>query len=210
MKNTKQVVLNTARKLFNEVGYSRVTIRQIAQEMSISSGNLNYHFKKREEILEALYFEMVSSFDKRVEELGNQEISLAHMQKEIIDSMKRMLDYRFFWSDLYYLLQSSETIRKHFQKVREDRINGYHYVFSVLKAQDILHNDGLPVEESFLIQRMIDYSNTWIYNSFLYKHTLTEANLIQQSCFQLMSTMDSIFTDKGRAQFRSLFKEFYV
>ena len=209
MKKTKQIILDTSRKLFNEVGYSRVTIRRIAQDMNISSGNLNYHFKKREEILEALYFEMVSAFDKRVEELGNQEISLAHMQKEIIDSMKRMLDYRFFWSDLYYLLQSSETIRKHFQSVREDRIKGYQYVFSVLKAQDILLNDGLPVEESFLIQRMIDYSNTWIYNSFLYAHTLTEANLIQQSCFQLMCSMDSMFTNKGIAQFRSLFKAYY-
>ena len=210
MKKTKQIILDTSRKLFNGVGFSRVTIRQIAQEMNISSGNLNYHFKKREEILEALYFEMVAVFDQRVKDLGNQEISLKHMQHEIILSMERMLEYRFFWSDLYYLIQSSETIRNHFQKVREDRIQGYHFVFSALKNKNILHKDGLEVEESFLISRMIDYSNTWIYISSLYSQEFTASELIRQSCYQLMLFMDSLFTDVGRQEFRSLFKEYYL
>lgn len=209
MKKTKQSILDTARQLFNKSGYSRVTIRMIAQELNMSSGNLNYHFKKREDILEALYFEMVEMFDKRVEDLGKQEISLEHMHKEITVSMERMLDYRFFWSDLYYLLQSSASIRNHFQKVREDRMQGYRYVFSILKTQNILRKDGMPLEESFLIQRMIDYSNTWIYISFLYSHKMTENELIQQSCFQLMSMMDMYYTESGKKQFILLFNGFY-
>ena len=47
----------------------------IAVELKISSGNLNYHFKNREDVLEALYFEMVSEFDSRVNQLGETEIS---------------------------------------------------------------------------------------------------------------------------------------
>jgi len=39
----------------------------IAMELGMSSVNLNYHYKKREDILESFYFEIVKSFDKRDE-----------------------------------------------------------------------------------------------------------------------------------------------
>ena len=76
MKDTKQKILTAARLLYNDVGYSQVTIRMIASELNMSSGHLNYHFRKREDILEALYFEMVEIFDKRVQLLQNQKMSL--------------------------------------------------------------------------------------------------------------------------------------
>lgn len=64
MKNTKQQILEAARKRFNKSGYMQATICMIASKLGISSGNLNYHFCKREDILEALYFAMVKQFDK--------------------------------------------------------------------------------------------------------------------------------------------------
>ena len=67
MSKKKKLILDTAKALFNEKGYHNVTIRMIALKMNMSSGNLNYHFKKREDIFEALYFEMVSEFDERID-----------------------------------------------------------------------------------------------------------------------------------------------
>ena len=58
MSKKKKLILEAARTLFNERGYSQVTIRMIALELNMSSGNLNYHFKKREDIFETLYFEI--------------------------------------------------------------------------------------------------------------------------------------------------------
>ena len=62
MSDRKAKILTTARALFNKEGFSNVTIRMIAQGLEISSGNLTYHYQKREDIFEALYFEMVSEF----------------------------------------------------------------------------------------------------------------------------------------------------
>ena len=66
--------MDGSRKLFNELGFSQVTIRMIASELGFSSGNLNYHFRKRADILEALYFEMVEVFDKRIQDLSEARI----------------------------------------------------------------------------------------------------------------------------------------
>ncbi|MEL6256851.1 MAG: TetR/AcrR family transcriptional regulator, partial [Bacteroidota bacterium] len=137
MSNTRQKICDAARSLFNEQGYNRVTIRMIATALNMSSGNLNYHFRKKEDILESLYFEMVEVFDSRVQQLDKQEISLGLMQAGIRSSMMRMIEYRFFWTDLYFLLKSNEKIGIHFEKVKTDRINGYELVFNSLIQKEI-------------------------------------------------------------------------
>lgn len=52
---TAQRVLATALELFNQHGESSVTSVDIANEMDISPGNLYYHFKGKELIVEALF-----------------------------------------------------------------------------------------------------------------------------------------------------------
>lgn len=52
--STKQKILNTAIRLFNENGMANVRLNQIAGEVGISVGNLAYHFKNKDAIIEAL------------------------------------------------------------------------------------------------------------------------------------------------------------
>ena len=80
-----------------------------------ASGNLNYHFKTREDILEALYFEMVETFDARIEQLREHEITLKTIAQDMYKSLDRMIAYRFFRTDLYNLLRSNEKIKAHFE-----------------------------------------------------------------------------------------------
>ncbi len=52
--NTKQKILSAAIQLFNEHGLANVRLQQIAGEINISVGNLAYHFKNKEAIVEAV------------------------------------------------------------------------------------------------------------------------------------------------------------
>jgi len=208
MKNTKQSILNTARELFNRLGYSQVTIRMIALELGMSSGNLNYHFRKREDILEALYFEMVAAFDNRIQDLDHQAISLEHMKVEIQNSVERMLEYQFFWTDLYNLLQINEKMKTHFQAVLEERIKGYQFVFKQLIKQELLNAPSFPQEYLFLSQRMIDYSNTWLYASSLYEQEKSGAELMEQFSFNLLSMLYPYLTEEGKRIFENIYGAF--
>jgi AcrR family transcriptional regulator len=200
MIKTKQRILNVSKDLFNEHGYSQVTIRMIALKLKMSSGNLNYHFKKREEILEALYFEMVTEFDQRIKELPQIEISLKRIKDSIHSSMERMIDYRFIWTDLFNILKSNETISAHFSTVYKVRIEGTLFVFNQLNEIGLMRSASFENEYEMLAERMVVFGNTWIYNSQLYDRKSTKQQLKDQ-----VNSMLAIFypylTAKGLKEF---------
>ena len=53
-KFIRDEIINTARRLFNRRGYSDVSMRDIADALSISVGNLTYHFGRKEDVLLAV------------------------------------------------------------------------------------------------------------------------------------------------------------
>ena len=50
----REDILDVAVALFNERGYSNVSLRAISGALGISVGNLNYHFQKKQDILQAI------------------------------------------------------------------------------------------------------------------------------------------------------------
>jgi len=203
MKDRKQNILSISRILFNNQGYSNVTIRMIALELKISSGNLNYHFKKREDILEALYFEMVAVFDDRIKALDKKKITLKTVKEDILLSMERMVEYHFFWTDLYNLLRLNKTIKTHFEKAYKNRCKGYEFLFNFLIKQGIMQNFGFKNEGEFLIERMIGFSNTWLYNSFLYSKEINKTYIELQSD-NLLYMLYPYLTELGKEEFNRM------
>ena len=209
MSKKKKLILETARMLFNERGYSNVTIRMIALKMDMSSGNLNYHYKKREDIFESLYFEMVLEFDRRIDALPSIEVSISQIKFDILTSMRRMLDYTFFWTDLYNLLSISDKVKEHFQEVYEKRIAGCFYLFEIMKQKNLMRAAAFELEYNFLAERMIDYGNTWLYSSRLYSNKLNSKN-IDYHANTLLSMLFPFLSSKGEKEFKNLLPQFFT
>lgn len=181
MNKTKQRILEAALNLFNDIGYQQVTIRMIALELKMSSGNLNYHFKKREDLLEALYFQMVTDFDQRVEDLAETDISFYQIKTDIRSSMERMVQYKFIWTDLYNLLKLSDKIFDHFSTVNKKRVEGNLYLFDRLNKMGLMRKAKIPGEYEMLAQRMVNFGDTWIYSSEIYRLKNTKEYIDSQS-----------------------------
>lgn len=120
-RRTRERILETALKLFNDFGEPNVTTTVIADEMEISPGNLYYHFHSKDEIVNALF----ADYEKEIETLltapgskpqGTEDIWLfLHLLFETI------WKFRFFYRDINDLLTRNRLVETHFQRILEHK-----------------------------------------------------------------------------------------
>lgn len=64
-KSTKENIIEVAIRRFNEEGFAKVSMYEIAKEVGLSRGNLAYHFKDKDVLLEAITGQMWTELDKK-------------------------------------------------------------------------------------------------------------------------------------------------
>ena len=95
MGDTRQRILDTARRLFNEAGVARVGVRDIARALEMSPGNLAYHFATKDQLVAALVKELHARIDADVGAGMAAEPSLAGFYRAVLAAMRDLLAYRF-------------------------------------------------------------------------------------------------------------------
>ena len=135
---TKDRILQTALHLFNTKGLAKVTLRTIAQEMGISQGNLNYHFKKREELIEGLYYQLVERFDQLFELAETAEFQLSYLLPITQQTMELLYAYRFLMLDFVQVMRAHPEVRQHFQELGQRRTQQFRMALMVLEGQGMI------------------------------------------------------------------------
>jgi AcrR family transcriptional regulator len=120
MKKTQ--ILVESKKQFNELGVANVTIRMVAKSLKMSSGNLNYHFKKRKNILEALFEEIETFENEFIDAVSDKKITVGKYKKVSLAYMEKMADYRFAWLDHVQLGRESDKIKKLQKTLFQNRV----------------------------------------------------------------------------------------
>ncbi len=111
--STKEKILDTALALFNTVNTQAATTNHIAKAMGISPGNLHYHYRNREEIIQKLYEQMLTESTLLVQDLPKNIVELFEHQKV----MSRILwKYRFFHRELLFLLSRDPVLKERYIK----------------------------------------------------------------------------------------------
>ena len=73
---TRDRILDVALELFNEHGYDKTSLREIAEQLGVTKAALYYHFEKKEDILLELHLrlhELGRSALDRLDTLDNEQ-----------------------------------------------------------------------------------------------------------------------------------------
>jgi AcrR family transcriptional regulator len=103
---TKERIVSKAIELYNLSGITNVTSRDIAREIGISHGNLEYHFKNKEVLLNAIYDDMRSGISTVYEQNDFDLDPLQHFQNLL--SQLEILNEKY----LFFNLDILEIARK--------------------------------------------------------------------------------------------------
>lgn len=130
MANTKTKIIETSISLFNEHGYSNVSLHQIAKALGLSSGNLTYHFPKKESLMDAVYDTFTTELLGLQDNIGTQN-KFDAIIAELNAFIKFQKRYLFFYVDLLDIGRNYPAIAKRHHKHIEGQItrieNNLHY-----------------------------------------------------------------------------------
>lgn len=203
MNKTKQIIVDTALQLFNSQGLSKVTLRGIAKEMGISQGNLNYHYKKREDIIEEIYFRLVKEMDENMGKMKESEIGLPLMADISASVMKNSFKYRFFFLDFIQIIRENNKIRKHYKALVEIRELQILSLFELMVQSGLIRAEQLPNEFKNLYKRFQIFADFWMASAKIEKEQISEKT-IDQYLEMIIQSIYPYLTAKGIRQYNSL------
>ncbi|MCH2021950.1 MAG: TetR/AcrR family transcriptional regulator [Saprospiraceae bacterium] len=201
-KNTKSLIVDTALKLFNKMGLSKVTLRTIAKDMGISQGNLNYHFKKRKDIIETLYFQLVCKMEQNFHSHSDEALTIKNFFNRMQEIMKQFYAYRFFMLDFVQIMRENKVISSHYQQLtvlRQKQVMG---IFKGMIDKGIMRNEEIKDEYLNLYIRMNIMGDFWL-SSAITTQDLSP-KLIDKYIHIIFQEFYPYLTPKGKEQFSSI------
>ena len=194
---TKDKILSTAIKQYNELGVQGVTSRHIAGEMGISHGNLDYHYKTKEDLLLAIHERMRKEMSEIYETQKTSISSIENFHLLLIQFEEFQYRYRFFNLDVLEITRSFPAVSKLIQTTFELRKSQTELLFEKLISEDfIAKNYSQDAERIQHIIRMV--ISFWLsQREVLIIFNFTEKGEMVKSIWTLITPY---LTEKGKEE----------
>lgn len=110
---TKDAILDRARQLFNDRGTPSVSTNHVAAALSISAGNLYYHYRNKEQIIRANYARFVERTDEawRASEGPSDAEPWADFRNRLTHHFRVVEEFAFFSRELAVLVLTDPELR---------------------------------------------------------------------------------------------------
>ncbi|SDP58419.1 transcriptional regulator, TetR family [Rhodoferax sp. OV413] len=178
-RRTAERILEVTLDLFNRFGEPNVSTTLISAELSISPGNLYYHYPAKEELINALF----DRYESGLTEL----LSASDGVRDVEDAwffmhtlFELIWQYRFLYRDLNDLLSNNRHLETHFQGVLKHKTRALQTLLDGMAQAGALQIDAREAEAT--ATSMVVMLTYWL--SFEYvrdpRHAL-EAESAQQA-----------------------------
>lgn len=115
--NTKEKILRTSLALLNNEGESNISSVDIAAVMEISPGNLYYHYKGKDIIIEELFTDFEEEIRQVLAAPINKPLALEDNWIFLYIIFEEIYDFRFFFFNMTALLERIPTLRPKFMRL---------------------------------------------------------------------------------------------
>ena len=206
-RRTRERIVETSLSLFNQFGEPNVSTTVIADEMNISPGNLYYHFRNKDEIIEEIF----RAFEREIED------TLAAPQKRAPDVEDTWLflhilfeliwKYRFLYRDLNDLLSRNRTVEIHFRRILEHSVRNATMLCEGMVAVGQMRANGHDI--AALATNMVVVSTYWLSYEYVREpRKPVEGLALGRGVYQVMAMVAPYFQGDARALFEKLAEQY--
>lgn len=140
---TRDRILHTSLALFNEEGEEQTTTVDIANEMDISPGNLYYHFKGKDQIIEELFHQYELALSGTLTAPIEKPLSVDNASVEdnwyyLYVVLEEMYQYRFLYQNLDNLLLRYPELRRRFKRLLQLKRAALYAICQALMQQSVI------------------------------------------------------------------------
>jgi AcrR family transcriptional regulator len=202
-QRTVERILAGSLRLFNSEGEGNVTTGMIVDALEMSPGNLYYHFRNKEQIVEALFRRFEARMD--VEPRGSP-----HTAQAIEDlwlylhlALEAIWEYRFIYRNLDDLLARNRRLRDVYNRIVERKLAAFGALCNGLVAAGAMR--ASPEEIHALGRNVIVVATYWLnFQSIRRRRDDVSADDLGEGAYQVLSLVAPYLRGEARAHLDAL------
>jgi AcrR family transcriptional regulator len=204
-KQTRQRILDTSLAMFNTQGEPNVTTNHIADELEISPGNLYYHFRNKDDIIEQLFARYEERMDNALAAPNGRLPELEDIWLQLHLIFECIWDYRFLYRDLVEILSRNRRLRMRFARILKRADERAHLVMRGLNQAGIMR--GSADELNAAATNVLVLSTFWL-NYSAARGDRDEQTAIRQGIVQVMMLLAPFLRDAERMHLNTLIRAY--
>ncbi|MFT5807950.1 MAG: AcrR family transcriptional regulator [Moritella dasanensis] len=205
---TRDKIIHTALELFNECGERNVTTNHIAAHLGISPGNLYYHFRNKEDIIDSIFDQYVNYLEEHFQPHQEGGVTLEVMMRYLDSMFETMWRFRFFYRSLPILLSRDPNLHKKYLKFQEVSAQREVDILFSLQKNNVVN---VPIEDLDELANSIKVVLVcWVsYRSTISKDTKVYKTDIYRGILKSIFMMKPYFTEKALVDYQHM-REYYL
>jgi AcrR family transcriptional regulator len=137
-KQTREKILDASLAMFNAQGEPNVTTNHIADEIGISPGNLYYHYRNKNDLVEQLFARYETQMDRALLVAEGRLPTLEDVWLQLHAVFECMWAFRFLYRDLVDILSRNRKLKQRFSRIMNRASTSAAAVLKGLSKAEIL------------------------------------------------------------------------
>ena len=200
-RQTRQRILDASLAMFNEQGEPNVTTNHIADELEISPGNLYYHFRNKDDIIEQLFARYEERMDTALVAPEGRLRDLEDIWLQLHLVFEAILDYRFLYRDLVDILSRNRRLRLRFARILKRAADNATSGMRGLVQAGVMRASAAEVEAT--ATNILVLATFWL-NYASVRGDRDEHEAIRRGIVQVMMLLSPLLRDAERLHLNNL------
>jgi len=212
-RRTRERILDLSLKLFNEFGEPNITTTVIAEEMNISPGNLYYHFRNKDDIVNSIFTQFEEEINKKLAFPTGRKANVDDIWLYLHLTFELIWRYRFFYRDLNDLLSRNRLLELNFKQILAHKIRvAQEFCLGLREDHAFVGSD---TEIDALATNMVVLATYWLSYEYVrnprkYTEETAVADSLVRGCCQVLVMLSPYLRGETSQRFQEKTQEYLL